>query len=247
MNIKGNTFLVTGGSSGLGAATVAHLEEQGANLVVLDLAEPLNESKNILFQKTDITNPESVQAAVDSAISKFGSIQGAMNCAGIATVAKTVNKKQFGALEPFRQTIAVNLIGTYNVSSIAATAIALNDPTEDGERGVIINTASIAAFDGQIGQAAYSASKGGVVSMTLPMAREMAPLGIRVMAIAPGTFETPMLGRLPEKARDALKESIPFPHRLGNPKEYAHLVQHIIENSYLNAEVIRLDAALRMN
>jgi NAD(P)-dependent dehydrogenase (short-subunit alcohol dehydrogenase family) len=187
-----------------------------------------------------------VQAAVDLAFSRFGGLHGVINCAGVGNVVKTVSKKKFGALEAARQIIEINLMGTYNVISIASTPMSKQEPNSDGERGVFINTASVAAYDGKVGQAPYSASKGGVASMTLPLAREMAQYGFRVMAIAPGAFETPMVARLPGKASEELVETIPFPNRMGRPPEFAQLVQHIVENTYLNGEVIRLDGAIRM-
>ncbi len=261
MNIKGSAFLVTGGSSGLGLATVKRLASLGGNVVIADLREPASfdfaqgagerslsavEANDVEFIKTSVTNADAVQAAVDLAFSKFGGLHGVINCAGIGNVVKTVSKKKFGALEAARQIMEINLMGTYNVISIASTPMSKQEPNADGERGVFINTASVAAYDGKVGQAPYSASKGGVASMTLPLAREMAQYGFRVMAIAPGAFETPMVARLPGKASEELVETIPFPNRMGRPGEFAHLVQHIIENTYLNGEVIRLDAAIRM-
>ncbi|MBI3394520.1 MAG: SDR family NAD(P)-dependent oxidoreductase [Spirochaetia bacterium] len=246
MRISGNTFLVTGGSSGLGQACVQELARRDGRIVIADLAAPGSSPKEALFVGTDITNPDSVQHCVDAAVQHFGALRGVVNCAGIGTVVNVMSKKKFGALEPFRKTIEVNLMGTFNVLSIAASAMRDADPDEEGERGVIINTASVAAFDGQIGQSAYSASKGAVASMTLPLSRELAKLGIRVMAIAPGTFETPMIARLPEKSAEALRADIPFPQRFGRPEEFAALALHIFENRYLNGQVIRLDAGLRM-
>lgn len=245
MQIKGNTFLVTGGGSGLGLATVNRLAALGANIIIADLAHG-DIPPEATFVKTSVTNPDEIQAAVDLAFSKFGGLQGVVNCAGIGNVVKTVSKKKFGALEGARQIIEINLMGTYNVISIASTPMSKQEPNADGERGVFINVASVAAYDGKVGQAPYSASKGGVASMTLPLAREMAQYGFRVMAIAPGAFETPMVARLPGKASEELVETIPFPPRMGRPPEFAHLVQHIIENTYLNGEVIRLDGAIRM-
>jgi NAD(P)-dependent dehydrogenase (short-subunit alcohol dehydrogenase family) len=252
MQIKGSTFLVTGGSSGLGLATVKHLATLGGNVVIADLSKPspFDEAQGdgglIEFIKTSVTNAEEVQAAVDLAFSRFGGLHGVINCAGVGNVVKTVSKKKFGALEAARQIIEINLMGTYNVISIASTPMSKQEPNSEGERGVFINTASVAAYDGKVGQAPYSASKGGVASMTLPLAREMAQYGFRVMAIAPGAFETPMVARLPGKASEELVETIPFPNRMGRPPEFAHLVQHIVENTYLNGEVIRLDGAIRM-
>jgi NAD(P)-dependent dehydrogenase (short-subunit alcohol dehydrogenase family) len=247
MQIRGNTFLVTGGSSGLGLATVRRLAEHGGSVVIADLAPPIElEPGDVQFIKTSVTNPDEIQAAVDLAFSRFGALRGVINCAGIGNVVKTVSKKRFGALDAAREIIEVNLLGTYNVISIASTPMSKQEPLADGERGVFINTASVAAFDGKVGQAPYSASKGGVASMTLPLAREMAQYGFRVMAIAPGAFETPMTARLPGKATEELVETIPFPRRMGRPAEFAQLVQAIIENTYLNGEVIRLDGGIRM-
>ena len=193
-----------------------------------------------------MTDEESVQAAIDATLEAFGSLHGLVNCAGIGPAKKVLGRKGPHLLEDFRKTVEINLIGTFNTTRLAAAVLAENEPTEDGERGVIVNTASVAAFDGQIGQPAYAASKGGVVALTLPVAREFAPLGIRVMAIAPGIFETPMLAALPEEARESLGKQVPFPARLGKPEEYAALVEHIVENQMLNGEVIRLDGAIRM-
>jgi NAD(P)-dependent dehydrogenase (short-subunit alcohol dehydrogenase family) len=247
MQIRGNTFLVTGGSSGLGLATVRRLAEHGGHVIIGDLAPPIElEPGDVQFIKTSVTNPDEIQAAVDLAFSRFGALRGVINCAGIGNVVKTVSKKRFGALDAAREIIEVNLLGTYNVISIASTPMSKQEPLADGERGVFINTASVAAFDGKVGQAPYSASKGGVASMTLPLAREMAQYGFRVMAIAPGAFETPMTARLPGKATEELVETIPFPRRMGRPAEFAQLVQAIIENTYLNGEVIRLDGGIRM-
>jgi NAD(P)-dependent dehydrogenase (short-subunit alcohol dehydrogenase family) len=255
MKIKDNTFLVTGGSSGLGLATVKRLSEFGGNVINADTSAPLSAGlgnpdastpPEVVFLKTSVTDPDQVQAAVDLAFTKFGGLHGVINCAGIGNVVKTVSRRKFGALEAARQIIEVNLMGTYNVISIASTPMSKQEPNADGERGVFINTASVAAFDGKVGQAPYSASKGGVASMTLPLAREMAQYGFRVLAIAPGAFETPLVARLPEKATEELIATIPFPNRMGKPPEFAHLVQHMIENTYLNGEVIRLDAGIRM-
>lgn len=247
MQIKGHTFLVTGGSSGLGLATIKRLSELGGNVINADLGNPdASTPPEVIFLKTSVTDPDQVQAAVDLAFSKFGALHGVVNCAGIGNVVKTVSRRKFGALEAARQIIEVNLMGTYNVVSIASTPMSKQEPNADGERGVFINTASVAAFDGKVGQAPYSASKGGVASMTLPLAREMAQYGFRVLAIAPGAFETPLVARLPEKATEELIDTIPFPNRMGRPPEFALLVQHMIENTYLNGEVVRLDAGIRM-
>lgn len=252
MNAKDKTFIVSGGSSGLGAACVKRLAEAGANVVVADVNDEAGQAlvaefgAAVRFVKTDVTSEESVQAAVYEAMNAFGGLQGAINCAGIAIAAKVLSSRGMHELEAFARVIAVNLTGTFNVIRLAAEAMAKGQPNEIGERGVIVNTASVAAFDGQIGQAAYSASKGGIVGMTLPIARELARYGIRVVTIAPGIFDTPMLAGLPEKARQSLGEQVPFPSRLGRPDEYAALAMHIIENEMLNGEVIRLDGALRM-
>ncbi len=244
MQIEGSTFLVTGGGSGLGTATAGLLEESGANVVVADLR---GDGGNCYFVKTDVTDEASVQGAVGTALERFGALHGAINCAGVAGAEKTLGRQGPHSLESFTRVVQVNLIGTFNVVRLAAEAMAKNEPTgADGERGVIVNTASVAAFDGQVGQVAYAASKGGVVAMTLPVARDLASLGIRVVAIAPGIFATPMMAGLPEAARESLGKQVPFPPRLGRPEEYAALVRHIIENPMLNGEVIRLDGAIRM-
>ena len=244
MQLEGNTFLITGGGSGLGAATASLLEESGANVVVADLK---GEGGDPLFVQTDVTDEASVQGAVGTALERFGALHGAINCAGVASAEKTLGRQVPHSLESFTRVVQVNLIGTFNVVRLAAEAMAKNEPTgADGERGVIVNTASVAAFDGQVGQVAYAASKGGVVAMTLPVARDLASLGIRVVAIAPGIFDTPMMAGLPEAARESLGKQVPFPSRLGRPEEYAALVQHIVENPMLNGEVIRLDGAIRM-
>ena len=244
MEIRGRTFLVTGGGSGLGAATARRLAAGGANVVVADL-EGGEVGDDFRFVETDVTDEESVQAAVDAALD-LGGLDGVINCAGVATAEKVVGKDGPHSLAFFTKAVQINLVGTFNVIRLAAVAMRENEPAAEGERGVIVNTASVAAYDGQIGQAAYAASKGGVVSLTLPVARELADSGIRVVAIAPGIFETPMMASLPEKARESLSKQTPFPARLGRPEEYAALVQHIIENEMLNGEVIRLDGAIRM-
>ena len=234
MEIAGRTFLVTGGGSGLGAATARGLADAGGNVVVADLGRQEEIGR---FVETDVRDEASAQAAVDAAV-ETGGLHGVVNCAGIGT-------GRPHPLDAFRNVIDVNLVGTFNVVRLASVAMAANDPGEDGERGVIVNTASTAAWEGQFGQAAYTASKGGVVSMTIQLARELGRHGIRVMAIAPGPQDTPMLGMLREDIRQALEAQIPFPSRLGRPEEFAALVRHIVENRYLNGEVIRLDGALR--
>jgi NAD(P)-dependent dehydrogenase (short-subunit alcohol dehydrogenase family) len=250
VRVAGSTALVTGGASGLGLATVERLVAAGASAVVLDL--PSSQGKAVAerlggavrFVPADVTDPDAVAAAI-SAAGELGTLRVMVNCAGIGTAARVVGRDGPFPLELFRKTIEVNLVGTFNVLRLAAAAIATAEPVE-GERGVIVNTASAAAFDGQIGQAAYSASKGGVVGMTLPVARDLAGLLIRVVTIAPGLFETPMLAALPEEARVSLGAQVPHPSRLGRPAEYADLVHHIIENPMLNGETIRLDGAIRM-
>ena len=240
MLIGENTFLVAGGGSGLGEATVRMLVAAGARVVVADLKGEAPEGGR--FVETDVTDEVSVRAAVNAAL-EVGGLRGAVNCAGVASAEKVLGREGPHSLDSFAKVVRVNLIGTFNVIRLAAEAMVSSDPSESGERGVIVNTASVAAFDGQIGQVAYAASKGGVVALTLPVARE---LGIRVMTIAPGIFDTPMMAGLPEDARNSLGKQVPFPQRLGRPEEYADLVKHIIENEMLNGEVIRLDGAIRM-
>lgn len=252
MEVPGRTFLVTGGASGLGAASVRMLAQGGANVLIVDLDEDTGEElaadigEQARFARADVTDEESTQKALDAARDAFEGLHGLVNCAGIGPAEKLVGKRGPHPLDSFIKTVQINLIGTFNPTRLAAPIMMENAPGEGGERGVIINTASVVAYDGQIGQVAYAASKGGVVSMTLPAAREMAEHGIRVMAIAPGIFETPMFAGLPEKARASLGKQVPFPSRLGRPEEYATLVQHIIENPMLNGEIIRLDGAIRM-
>ena len=243
MRIEGNTFLVAGGGSGLGAATAGMLTDAGARVVAADLKGEAPE--NGRFVETDVTDEESVRAAVGAAV-ELGEFRGAVNCAGVASAEKVLGREGPHPLDSFSKVVQVNLVGTFNVIRLAAEAMSGNERLENGERGVIVNTASVAAFDGQIGQVAYAASKGGVVSLTLPVARELAGSGIRVMTIAPGIFDTPMMAGLPENARVSLGEQVPFPSRLGKPEEYADLVKHIVENEMLNGEVIRLDGAIRM-
>jgi len=247
MQIKNHTFLVTGGGSGLGGACAAMLAEAGANVVILDLKPGELLGDRVVFAQTDVTSENDVQAAVNLAIKQFGSLHGVINCAGVAIVGKVLNKDgEPHPLDLFAKGIQVNLIGSFNVIRLAAKVMANAQPDSEGERGVIINTASVAAYDGQIGQASYAASKGGVVGMTLPIARELARFGIRVMTIAPGIFKTPMVAGLPEAAQESLGQQVPFPPRLGRPEEFAALARHIIENTMLNGEVIRLDGAIRM-
>jgi len=246
MRIEGSNALVAGGASGLGAATARRLAAGGAQVTIADINEHSGqELANELggrFVVCDVTNPDQVQAAVES----VAGLRISVCCAGVGWAEKTAGKRGPHSLQPFETVVSINLVGTFNVLRLAAAAMLANEPDEEGERGVCINTASIAAFDGQIGQLAYSASKGGIVGMTLPAARDLASSGIRVMTIAPGLFDTPLLAGLPEEARAALGEQVPHPHRLGRPDEYAELAAHIVANPMLNGEVIRLDGALRM-
>jgi NAD(P)-dependent dehydrogenase (short-subunit alcohol dehydrogenase family) len=251
VEIKGRTALVTGGGSGLGAATARMVTDQGGSVVVADVdrergrrvAAELGERAR--FVPTDVTDEAAVGAAVAAAL-ELGGLHVAVSCAGIAPAERVLGRDGPHSLARFATAVQVNLVGTFNVARLAAQAMAANEPGEDGERGVIVNTASVAAFDGQIGQAAYSASKAGVAGMTLPIARELARHGIRVLAIAPGIFDTPMLAAMPDQLRASLGAQVPFPSRLGHPDEYAALVRHIVENRMLNGEVIRLDGAIRM-
>jgi NAD(P)-dependent dehydrogenase (short-subunit alcohol dehydrogenase family) len=252
MKIDGSTFLVTGGASGLGRATVERLLAGGGRVAILDLERSagaqvaVDLGPHALFAPCDVTNADTVGAAMDAASAKFGPIHGLVNCAGVAIAEKTHGKRGAHDLGSFTFVIQVNLIGTFNCIRLAAARMAQNAPNAEGERGAVVNTASVAAFDGQVGQAAYSASKGGIVGMTLPIARDLAELGIRVCTIAPGLFDTPLMGMLPEPARQSLARQVPFPARLGRPAEYAALACHIIENAMLNGETIRLDGAIRM-
>lgn len=245
-------MLISGGGSGLGAGTAQTMVEAGANVVLADLNDKTGRQtaddlgSSTIFVQTDVTDADQAQRAVNQAVSKFGALHGLVNCAGIAIAEKVLSKRGNHDLGRFSKVVQVNLMGTFNMIVTAAEAMRTNDPLPSGERGVIVNTASVAAYDGQIGQAAYSASKGGVVGMTLPIARELAQVGIRVMTIAPGIFDTPMLAGLPDAARASLAKQIPFPSRLADPSEYAALVKHIFENEVLNGEVIRLDGAIRM-
>lgn len=252
--LKNTVTLVTGGASGLGYGTVQRFIKQGAKVVIADLpnskGQELSEQygDNAVFVPTDVTSTSDVKNALTVTKQKFGKLTSVVNAAGIAVAHKTYNfnKDEPHVLEDFAKVITVNTIGTFNVIRLAVGLIGQNEPNEDGERGVIINTASVAAFEGQMGQAAYSASKGGVVGMTLPIARDLSKQGIRVVTIAPGLFDTPLLQSLPDKVRNFLSKMVPFPARLGKPEEYAQLAQHIIENPLLNGETIRLDGALRM-
>jgi NAD(P)-dependent dehydrogenase (short-subunit alcohol dehydrogenase family) len=252
MEISGKVALVTGGASGLGAATAKMIVEEGGHVVIADLnvqagqalAKELGHAAR--FVRTDVSDAAEAEAAVKTAMDEFGALHISVQCAGIADAQRVIGKNGPADLERFSKLIRINLIGTFNVARLAAWVMAPNAPNEEGECGVIINTASVAAFDGQIGQAAYSASKGGIAAMTLPLARDLSSIGIRVMAIAPGIFDTPMLAGMPEDVRKALGAMVPFPKRLGRPSEYAQLARDIIENPMLNGEVIRLDGAIRM-
>ena len=252
MQIKDSTFIVTGGASGLGEGTVRMLVQAGANAVIADVQSDKGEAlakqlgAKTCFVKCDVTSESDGQGAVDAALKNFNGLQGLVNCAGIAIAERTVKKDGPHALASFARVININLIGTFNMTRLAAVAMAKGQPNAVGERGVVVNTASVAAYDGQIGQAAYSASKGGVVGMTLPVARDLSRDGIRVCTIAPGIFETPMLLGMPKDVQDALAKQVPFPPRLGRPADYAQLVRQIVENEMLNGEVIRLDGAIRM-
>ncbi|MBA4602673.1 3-hydroxyacyl-CoA dehydrogenase [Thermoactinomyces mirandus] len=252
MNLKNRVALVTGGASGLGEATVRRIVSEGGMAVIVDLSEEKGEKlraelgEKTVFLRADVTDETEVKQVVQQIGDRFGQLDILVNCAGIAIAEKVLSRKGSHALSSFAKLIEVNLIGTFNVIRITVEKMAANRPNEEGERGVIVNTASVAAFEGQIGQAAYSASKGGIAAMTLPIARELARYGIRVMAIAPGLFDTPLFASLPEEARDSLGKMVPFPSRLGLPDEFARLVQSIVENPMLNGETIRLDGAIRM-
>ena len=252
MQIESSTFLVTGGASGLGGASVRQLHAHGGRVVIADLNETAGQAlaaelgERVRFVKCDVSSEADGQAAVAAAVQAFGGLQGLVNCAGVATGEKVSGKEGPHRLERFARTVTINLVGSFNMIRLAAAQMAMQAPNAGGERGVLVNTASVAAFDGQIGQAAYSASKAGVVGMTLPIARELARSGIRCMTIAPGLFETPMMAGLPQDVQDSLGRTVPFPPRLGRADEYAALVLHIIENQMLNGECIRLDGALRM-
>ncbi|SNT70173.1 SDR family NAD(P)-dependent oxidoreductase [Psychrobacter sp. LV10R520-6] len=261
MQIQKNSFLVTGGASGLGEAVARGINEQGGNVVIADLNQSAGQAlvdelgDNVRFIRCDVTSGEEVQAAVSLAEQAFGGLQGSINCAGIAVVQKLLDRDNNPAdLDAFSRGVNINLVGSFNVARLVAASIArrvaaakeAGDTEKNTDQGIIINTASIAAFDGQVGQASYASSKAGVVGLMLPLARELARHGIRVMTIAPGVFATPMMESIPEKAREQLEAGVPYPKRLGEPSEFAKLVTHIIDNSYLNGEVIRLDGAIRM-
>lgn len=252
MELKGKTVMVTGGASGLGEACVRRLISEGTNAAVLDLdsekgrrlADELG--SQVVYCETDVTDESSVQTAIDQTLAEYGAVHVVINCAGVGWPAKVLGKEGPMEMEHFNRVVQINLVGTVNVIRLAAAKMVLNPPDENGEKGVVINTASAAAFEGQIGQAAYSASKAGVVGMTLPIAREFAEYGIRVVTVAPGLFKTPMMDTLPEKVQVALGQMVPFPKRLGKPSEFARLARDIIENPMLNGETIRLDGAIRM-
>jgi len=252
MQIKDKVFLITGAGSGLGAATARTLSEAGAKVVLADLNRDAGEKlaaelgAGACFVETDVANEASAVNAIQTALSVFGGLNGLVNCAGVAPAEKVVGKEGPHKLESFSKVININLIGTFNMIRLAAEAMIKGEPDAGGERGVIVNTASVAAYEGQLGQAAYAASKGGIVALTLPVARELSRSGIRVMTIAPGIMETPMLLGMPQEVQDSLGKMVPFPSRMGKPAEYANLVKHIAENAYLNGEVIRLDGAIRM-
>lgn len=252
MKLRDNTFIVSGGASGLGAASVRALHGAGAQVVIADLDEDKGGQlaqelgDRTLFVRTNVSDASDAEAVVARAEANFGGLQGLVNCAGIGNAGRVLGKQGAMPLEDFSRSIQVNLIGTFNMIRLAAEAMSRGEPQADGERGVIINTASIAAYEGQVGQAAYAASKGGIVSMTLPIARELARFGIRVMTIAPGLFLTPMMQGLPSEVQEALGQAVPFPSRLGEPEEFARLVKSIIDNVMLNGETIRLDGAIRL-
>ena len=252
MEIKGKVFVVTGAGSGLGAASARALVAAGGRVVLADLNREAGEKlaaefgDNARFVETDVANEASAVNAVQTAISAFGGVHGLVNCAGVAPAEKVVGREGPHKLESFARTININLIGTFNMIRLAADAMMKGEPDAGGECGVIVNTASVAAFEGQLGQAAYAASKGGIVALTLPVARELAKSGIRCVTIAPGIMETPMLLGMPAEVQESLGKMVPFPSRMGKPAEFAGLVRHIVENAYLNGEVIRLDGAIRM-
>lgn len=254
MELNGKVAVITGGASGLGQATVEMLVEKGAKVVIFDLDEAKGNAlvgklgDSVRFQKVDITEEDSVKAAVEYAVDTFGTVHICVNCAGVGTPGKTIGKKGILPLDKYKQVIEINLIGTFNVLSQAANVMKDNEPvTDSGERGVIINTASVAAFDGQMGQAAYGASKAGVAGMTLPVARDLSQYGIRVNTIAPGLFMTPMAASLPENVVEKLGASVEFPKRLGHPREFAQMASYLMEHEYMNGEVIRLDGGIRMS
>jgi NAD(P)-dependent dehydrogenase (short-subunit alcohol dehydrogenase family) len=252
VEISGKVAVVTGGASGLGAATATMIVEEGGHVVIVDLNEQAGHAlakhlgQHARFVRADVSDPAQAQAAVETAADTFGALHISVQCAGIADAQRVIGRTGPADLARFTKTISVNLIGTFNVARLAAWLMSTNAPNDEGERGVIVNTASVSAFDGQIGQAAYAASKGGIAAMTLPLARDLSSVGIRVMAIAPGIFDTPLLAAMPDDVRASLGAMVPFPKRLGRPPEYARLARDIIQNPMLNGEVIRLDGAIRM-
>ena len=252
MEISNKVSLVTGGASGLGLATAELLIESGSKVMLLDLNEDNAKAaaeklgSNASYVVANVTDETSIQSAIDKTVEKFGSLHVVVNCAGIGSASKTVGRDGAHPLDYFKLVVDINLIGTFNVLRLAAVAMGNNEPNADGECGVIINTASVAAFDGQMGQAAYSASKGGVVGMTLPIARDLARMGIRINTIAPGIFNTPLMNGAPDSVKNPLIEMVQFPKRLGHPEDFASLTKHIVENSYLNGETIRIDGSIRM-
>jgi NAD(P)-dependent dehydrogenase (short-subunit alcohol dehydrogenase family) len=252
MQLAGRAIVVSGGASGLGGACAEMIAAAGGSPIILDVNESAGRTHadrlgpNAEYIRADVTNSSDVQRAIDSALRRFGAIHGAICAAGIAAAERVLGKDGVQPLDHFTRVIDINLTGTFNVIRLCAATMAVNAPADNGERGVIVSTASVAAFDGQVGQAAYAASKGGIVAMTLPLAREFARIGVRVMTVAPGTFDTPLLAGLPQAARESLAQQVPFPARLGRPPEFAALVRHIFENEMLNGEVIRLDGAIRM-
>jgi NAD(P)-dependent dehydrogenase (short-subunit alcohol dehydrogenase family) len=252
VQIRDRTIIVSGGASGLGSATVDMIVAAGGCAMIVDINEPpasvvaTRPLDRVRFVKTDVTSDTEMQRAVDTARQAFGAVHGLICAAGVAVAERVLPKEGVQPLAHFVRTINTNLVGTFNAIRLVAASMATNEPSTNGERGVVVTTASVAAFDGQIGQAAYAASKGGIVALTLPLAREFARIGVRVMSIAPGTFDTPLLAGLPEAARQSLAQQVPFPPRLGRPEEYAALVRHIFENEMLNGETIRLDGAIRM-
>jgi NAD(P)-dependent dehydrogenase (short-subunit alcohol dehydrogenase family) len=253
MELPNRTFLITGGASGLGAACSRLFTEAGANIVIVDLNHAAGEALAVLlkerarFVAANVTNPDQVQSAMDAARQHFGGLHGVVHCAGVLHAERIAGKQGPHDLDAFRRVIEINLIGTFNVIRLATAAMSTNEPNADSERGVIVTTASVAAFEGQVGQAAYAASKAGVAGLTLPVARELARFGIRIVSIAPGAFDTAMVGALSQEQQERLASQVPFPPRLGKPEEFARLAQHIVENPMLNGAVIRLDGALRMS
>ncbi len=252
MQIKNHVFLITGGASGLGAATATTLAAEGGKVVLVDLNEEAGQKKadeigeNAIFVKADITSEEQGLAAIKAGVDKFGHLHGVVNCAGIAPGERILSKNGIHRLDTFKRAVEINLVGSFNMLRLGAEEMAKNEPETDGERGIVINTASVAAFEGQIGQIAYSASKGGVAGMTIPAARDLSSLGIRVTCIAPGIFETPMMAGMPQHVQDSLAANTPFPKRLGRADEYAALVKYMVENVMINGETVRLDGAVRL-